>query len=474
MYIQLDRTSGQPLWQQVVTAMIQQMDSGQLQAGDTLPPSRILALELGISRSTVQIAYDELLARGYIKTAGRSGTQVIANGPTAKVDDSRTALEFPDNPTFTAAQNELRQWLTVNEGHAKEIDFRHQEPYIDKGFHVAWQKAMMRALDHMTTDDWGYTSGLGTLSTRLAIQLYLAEARGIRVTPEQIMVTSGAQHSIDLIAQALLSAGSHVAVEDPGFPGARLPLAYRGMQVQNIAVDNEGIVVKDIAQGTKLIFVTPSHQRPTGVVMSVSRRRQLVQFAVDHGAWIVEDDFDGEYRYHGGPLPSLFADAPSHALYIMTFSKVLAPGIRLAVIVGPSNAAQRIAAVQSLTQRQMPIVEQRTLGEFLHRGDFARHVHRQRKVYRERHQALTEALNQYGLDRRFRILGAEAGLHVLLEAERSFNEKEAVQRAARLGVGVYPLAPYCASCGRKGLLLGFAKIDVAAIDAGIARLASVF
>ncbi len=471
MYLPLIRASEKPLWQQIVTSIIERIDGGELSIGTNLPPSRALALELGVSRSTIQVAYEELIARGYLQTSGRGGTKVIAGQKSSRSQiSSPPTPEISDTVAFLSTNDELGKWLTINEGYPVEVDFRHQEPHVDERFKLAWRKAIGQAMAKMSDADWGYTSSQGALSTRVAIQQYLAQARGIQVSNKQIMITSGAQHSMDLIAQSILQPNSLACIEDPGFPGARLPLANRGIHVASVPVDSEGIIVDEIPLHTNLVFVTPSHQRPTGAVMSVRRRRQLLDFAVKNDIWIIEDDFDGEYRYHGGPLPSLYADTPSHVLYIMTLSKVLAPGIRLSVIVGPEHAIKRIASVQSLVERQIPIIEQLALGEFIRQGEFARHIHRQRKIYCARHQSMMEAIRYYRLDRRFQVQGSETGLHLFLEAEASFDELNMVHQAAQLGVGIYPLDPYRQETTRKGLLLGFAKTNEESIWEGIRRL----
>ncbi|MGV2911670.1 PLP-dependent aminotransferase family protein, partial [Bacillus safensis] len=227
---------------------------------------------------------------------------------------------------------------------------------------------------------------------RSEIRQYLSVERGIDVEEDQMVLTGGTQQAIDLISQVLLKKGDTVAVEDPGFPGARLSFMHREMNIHPSPVDEEGMVVNTLPRRTKLIAVTPSHQRPTGVCMSVNRRQQLLKFAVSHQSYILEDDFDGDYRYHGGPLPSLFSEAPEHVIYILSFSKVLAPGIRLAAIVGSRAVMKEIAALQSLIQRQLPIMEQITLASFFKEGEFTRYVRRMRQLYKKRQAAMMDAL----------------------------------------------------------------------------------
>lgn len=311
------------------------------------------------------------------------------------------------------------------------------------------------------------------MEARVQIQHYLELERGIEVTPNQIVLTAGTQQAVDLISQALLREQDIVAVEDPGFPGARLALMHRGMKITGVPVDNEGMVVNEIPSQARIIAVTPSHQRPTGVVMSIQRRQQLLKFALNNQSMIIEDDFDGEYRCHGGPLPSLFSEAPSHVLYILTLSKVLSPSIRLAAIVGPSVVVKKLGKMQALVQRQLPVMEQLTLAEFFRQGDFTRHVRRMRNICRRRHQTLMQALKENGLDNMFQIQGTETGLHVFLEADNNFHEDQAVGEAARQGIGIYPMKPYCYRSLRKGLLIGFARTDEKAIQEGIHRLTRI-
>jgi GntR family transcriptional regulator / MocR family aminotransferase len=321
--------------------------------------------------------------------------------------------------------------------------------------------------------DWGYSSPYGLYSVREQISRYLAIERGIHVQPEQILLTLGARQTMDIIAQALLQEGDLVAVEDPGFPVAWSSMRYRNMEIKPIPVDHQGIYVEKIPTQTKMIFTTPSHQFPSGVLMTANRRQELIQFARKHQAWIIEDDYDGEFRYRGGPMPSLYSQSPNNILYLLSFTKLLAPGIRLAAVIGPEEAIARMAKVQEFVCRHLPIMEQLTLGQFFETGDLLKHVRRMRSIYHKRHRDMIQTLTATGLSDKFHIQGTESGLHVLLESDEHFNEYETVQVSLREGVGTFPLSPYCLESSRKGLLLGFAHLESQQIIEGIHRLSKI-
>jgi len=476
MYIHLDRSSATPLWQQIVTEIIHKIHSQKLLPDDQLTPTRVLAQELNVSRSTVQLAYDELLARGYISTSRRGGTKVISSDQYTASPPHQSEPPFspPTRPHFEEAEKQMDHWLSANQFHEKlDIDFRHQEPAIDAHFQNIWKRSLMKALQRLDLKDWGYSSPHGLWEVRSEIRQYLSVERGIDVEEDQMVLTGGTQQAIDLISQVLLKKGDTVAVEDPGFPGARLSFMHREMNIHPVPVDEEGMVVNTLPRRTKLIAVTPSHQRPTGVCMSVNRRQLLLKFAVSHQSYILEDDFDGDYRYHGGPLPSLFSEAPEHVIYILSFSKVLAPGIRLAAIVGSKAVMKEIAALQSLIQRQLPIMEQITLASFFKEGEFTRYVRRMRQLYKKRQAAMMESLLTHHFDKHFRIYGTDTGLHVFLEGAQDFDEKGSIEAAKAAGVGIYPLSPYCFESNRKGLLLGFACTDERMIQEGVCRLKKI-
>lgn len=475
MGMEINRKDKRPIWQQLLDQAIHHITSGHWPPGELLIPTRELAQQLGVSRSTIQIVYEELLSRGYTVTSGRGGTRVSnwKEDSVDATDDSTTGPTPPPLPMLNTAVDQLHDWFRGKEYRDAEIDFSPHEPYLDDHFHKNWRQSYMHATSSVDLSNWAYGNPYGYLPLREQIQRYLSLERGIHVQTNQILLTSGAQHSLDLIAQSLLNEGDTVSIEDPGFPAAWMTMKYRRMNVVPVPVDEYGLVVDKIAPHTKLTFVTPSHQCATGVIMSEPRRQQLLHKAVTEQSWIIEDDYDSEYRYRGNPLPTLFSQQPQNTLYLMSFSKIIAPAIRISAIIGPAEAIAQIARIQELTYRHLPIMEQLTLAHFIEHGHFIRHMRRARNVYRRRHETLTKAIVASGLGERFTLSGAETGLHILLETEGSFNEEILTQSALEQGIRVYPLQPYCMESKRQGWVLGFAKVEESKIEEGIQRLAEL-
>lgn len=473
--LKVNRDDKNPIWQQLLDQAIHHITTGKWPPGELLPPSRELALLVGVSRSTIQIVYEELFSRGYTVTNWRGGTRVSEWGY-KKNSSEEVILQGPSTPVLpllNAAVDELNSWFRGKANQNVAIDFCPHEPYLDEHFRKNWRQSFLQASAETDLTHWGYGDAYGFTPLREQIQRYLTFERGVHVDMDQIILTSGAQHSIDLIAQALLKEGETVSVEDPGFPAAWMTMKYRRMNVIAVPVDEYGIQVDSIHPQTKLVFVTPSHQCAVGVIMSEPRRQQLLQKSVKDQFWIVEDDYDGEFRYRGGPLPTLFSQQPQNTLYMMSFSKMVAPGIRISAVIGPKDAIRQLAQVQQLTYRHLPIMEQLTLAHFIEHGHFMRHMRRARNVYRRRHEAMTKAIIASGLAERFKLSGIETGLHMLLEAEESFDEEAMTSLALEKGIRVYPLSKYCLENNRKGWVLGFAKMDELVIEEGIFRLAKI-
>lgn len=473
--LNVNRNADRAIWQQLLDQAIENITSGKWRPGDQLIPSRELAQQLGVSRSTVQIVYEELLSRGYIVTSRRGGTRVSDwnhSCPPQAYKASYGPLP-PASPLLDTSMDRLHEWFSGKAQEDIDIDFCPHEPYLDLQFQKIWRQSFLHASAMADLSSWTYGDAFGYLPLRQQIQRYLSMERGVHIQPNQILLTSGAQHSLDLIAQALLSEGDTIAVEDPGFPVSWMTMNYRRMNAVPVPVDESGLVVDSVPSDSRLVFVTPSHQCASGVILSAQRRQQLIQKAIQANAWIIEDDYDSEFRYRGDPLPTLFSQAPHHTLYLMSFSKMIAPGIRISAIVGSVEAIARLASVLALTYRHLPIMEQLTLTHFISHGHFTRHMRRTRNVYRRRHEAMMKAIGASGLRAHFYVKGVETGLHILLEAKETFAEEEMTLKALQRGVRVYPLRPYCLESKRKGWVLGFAKVDEDSIAQGITRLAEL-
>ncbi|BAU28669.1 GntR family transcriptional regulator/MocR family aminotransferase [Aneurinibacillus soli] len=473
--LKVNRDDKRPIWQQLLDQAIHNITTRKWPPGELLLPSRELALLIGVSRSTIQIVYEELFSRGYTVTSRRGGTRVSEGTYTTRPAEDATTqgLVPPELPLLNAAVGHLHSWFGDKENRKVEIDFSPHEPYLDERFQKNWRQSFLQASTKTDLDSWAYGDAYGFLPLRKQIQRYLSLERGLHVSIDQIILTSGAQHSLDLIAQALLHEGETVSVEDPGFPAAWMAMKYRRMQVVPVPVDEHGLCVDRIHPQSKLVFVTPSHQCAVGVIMSEPRRQQLLHMAAEQRFWIVEDDYDSEFRYRGDPLPTLFSQRPQNTLYMMSFSKMVAPGIRISAIIGPKEAIRQLAHVHELTYRHLPIMEQLTLTHFIEHGHFMRHMRRVRNVYRRRHEAMTKAIIMTGLSEHFTLSGVETGLHMLLEADKSFDEEAVTHLALEKGIRVYPLSTYCLESDRKGWVLGFAKVDETAIEEGIYRLAGM-
>ncbi|WP_100403697.1 MocR-like pyridoxine biosynthesis transcription factor PdxR [Bacillus sp. FJAT-42315] len=473
--MKIDRHDDKPIWKQLLNQAVHNITSGKWKAGYRLPPTRELAQQLGVARSTVQTVYEELFSRGYTVTSRRGGTRVSDwSQPIISKEQRRLHhLTPPSFPALEEAVGRFHDWSEGKRNNDVDIDFSPHEPYLDSLFLKKWRQSFLQASDKAGLSCWTYGNSFGYEPLRYQIQNFLSVSRGIHVDIEQILLTSGAQQSIDLISQGLLLERDTVAVEDPGFPPAWLTMMYRNRNVVPVQVDEQGIVVECIPKQSKLIFVTPSHQSATGVIMSVKRRRQLFELAIRNEAWIIEDDYDGEFRHSGEPLPTLFSQEPEHTIYLMSFSKMIAPGIRISAIIGPVEAIAQLARVQKLTSRHLPIMEQLTLAHFIEHGHFMRHMRRVRNIYRRRHEAMIKAIASTKLEEVFSVKGVETGLHMLLEAGEDFNEEEMTNKVLENGVRVYPLSSYCLESERKGWVLGYSKVNEETIMRGINQLSNI-
>jgi GntR family transcriptional regulator/MocR family aminotransferase len=476
--IGVDRSAAKPLYQQLCDAFRERIVDGRLRGGQRVPSTRALAATLDISRIPVLIAFDQLLAEGYLESRAGSGTFVSSAlpdearpvesptaGPSAERPGARPLAKRPAALLHSAPQ----PWL---DGFGA---FRMSEPALDHFPFADWSRLIARHSRGVPSGSSNYGSAMGDLRLRQALAAYLRTARAVRCEAEQIMVVSGSQQALEIAARVLVEPRQPVWVEEPGYGGARDALAMAGARLVPVPVDDEGL---DVAAGMKrcrrarAAVVTPSHQYPLGATMSASRRLQLLDWAQATGAWIVEDDYDSEYRYESQPIMALQGlDRDARVVYIGTFSKVLFPALRVGYIVIPKDLVDRFSAVREAMDICPPASTLRALADFIEEGHFARHLRRTRVLYRERRRALVEGLQTLG--REWQVVGAEAGIHLVARCDRRLDRPIAL-RAAREGLRVMPLsACYLGTPAHHGLVLGYGGTSVTQMPKAVRRLRRV-
>lgn len=415
----LDQRAPEPLYRQLYERVRAAILAGQLEPGARLPSSRGLASELGVARNTVALAYELLLLEGYIEGRVGSGTRVASlrrDQPGAADDRPRVA-----QPAALARRGQtLASAPTLNtpgagrEGGISRV-FRVGEPDVTGFPYATWAKLLAHHAHKSLPAIARYQDAQGYGPLREAIAAHIGVTRGVRCAPEQIILTAGAQGALDLIARVLLDPGDPVWAEDPGYVGARGALLAAGARITPAPVDREGLDVaagRRLAPTARMAVVTPSHQFPTGVTMSLGRRLALLEWASETGAWIVEDDYDSEFRYSGRPLEALQGlDRAGRVLYVGTFSKALFPALRLGYLAATPDLLDVLLAARRFIDVHPPLLEQLALADFLAQGHYTRHLRRMRRLYRERRDALVEALTRE-LGALLEVAVPEAGLHL--------------------------------------------------------------
>jgi GntR family transcriptional regulator/MocR family aminotransferase len=478
--IAIDRSSPAPLYKQLYDGYREAIVDRRLGAGQRLPSTRGLAAELGISRISVLNAFEQLLAEGYFESRVGSGTFVTTSLPeeakplTGSSSRSTTLRPGPRAVSRGPAALLRRQPAPWLDGAGA---FRMSECAIDHFPFQVWSSLVVRHSRNPQRGLMKYGGPMGWRPLRETLAAYLRTARGVRCEADQIMVVSGSQQALELSARVLLDPGSSVWVEEPGYSGARDVLTLAGARLFPIPVDAEGL---DVAAGIarcprpQAVHVTPSHQYPLGVTMTASRRLQLLDFARRRGAWILEDDYDSEYRYESLPISALQGlDRDSRVVYIGTFSKVLFPALRVGYIVIPADLVQRFAAVREAMDIFPPTLYQAVLTDFIDEGHFGRHLRRMRQRYRERRSLLVDAIRkELGDD--LEVLGAQAGMHLVAALSYKAHDRPIAVRAAGKGLWAMPLSIcYLGRPTRQGLVLGYGGTSAKEIPEAVRRLREV-
>jgi GntR family transcriptional regulator / MocR family aminotransferase len=447
----LDHNARIPLHRQIETSLRDSIRGGRLPRGSSLPPSRVLAADLGVSRGVVVEAYQQLSSEGYLASRTGGATRVAA-GPSPATAGLHLARPTPPR-----------------------IDLSYGRADVSSFPRAAWLRAIRGALASAPNDVFGYLAGSGTPQLRTALADYLNRVRGTLAQPDQIVICTGYAQGIALLVGVLAAAGTkRLALEDPSSGDDALPAARAaGLEVIGIPVDSDGIRVDMLAEtGADAVVVTPSHQWPAGSVLSAGKRAAVLRWAAEHGAVVIEDDYDAEYRYDRMPVGALQGLAPDRVVYAGSASKTLAPGLRLGWFVMPEHLAEPMAAAKIAADRGSPALEQLALADLIIRGEFDRHLRRMRPIYRRRRDALLTAL-ALRLPR-LEPTGVSAGLHLVTWLPPHLDEATVVDAAARSGVGVEGITPYRISHpGPGGLIFGYATASEQAIAEGVGILARV-
>lgn len=449
--------------------------SGACAAGQNLPSSRALALERGVSRTTVTAAYDQLVSEGYVLV--RQGARpVVASMPQPRpvtVEQDRG----PGRPPLSDHARRILETPRVISAEQEPLpfDFRYGDVLPGDFPKLRWRRALDKAV-LSSRDRLGYDHPAGSLALRKTLQAYLWRARSVSCSVEQIVIVNGSQQAIDLCARVLVNPGDRIVIEDPCYGMARNVFAGLGAELLPLPCDEEGLDTAMLPEDGRvaLAYLTPSHQFPLGGILPVGRRQALLDWAARHDTFLLEDDYDGEYRYDVRPIPAMFSMGQDRVIYVGTLSKTLAPTLRLGYLVVPQDLAEPFVRCKQVMDRHTPSLEQEALASLIEEGAYEAHVRRMRRENAGRRHLFLEAMKRH-FGSGIRMAGTSAGLHVVCWMD-GFSQKDEAAIAAearRLGVGIYPLSPLYRhlSGGPAGFICGYAALPAGRIEPGVARLA---
>lgn len=481
--LQRTRDPNLPLHRQVYLRFRDAILAGQLVAGARLPPSRILAKQIGVSRNTVLLAYEQLLAEGFISGRAGAGTAVSRIFPNpvaevgAEVPTRRHAKAGPvDSLAVAKTANLSIESPSIYAPEEGARAFRVGIPALNAFPLDTWTRILSRTARNSGRLFLNYQPSAGDPRFRQAVAGYLGVSRGVRCLPEQVIIVSGAQMGLNLAARVLLKPDDHVWVEDPGYPNAIAVMLSAGARLVPVPVDADGLVVSSgeaLCTNARMAFVTPSHQFPTGVTMTLERRLALLDWAKREKAWIIEDDYDSEFRYVGRPLAALQGlDEHDRVIYLGTFSKVLFPALRLGYLVVPRSLVETFTQVRRVLDGHSSPLMQAVVSEFIEEGHFLRHIRKMRALYTERHAVLSGELKKR-LGGVIDPISSHGGMHLVADIAAAYNDQALSRQAVSNRLVVPALSSYCMTANRKGLLFGFAAVNQREIRNAVARFAAI-
>jgi GntR family transcriptional regulator/MocR family aminotransferase len=465
-------TKPAPLQKQLIERLQQAILTGRLPAGSLLPSSRLLAAEMGVSRNTVVIAYEHLAAVGYV-IADRNGTRVSPLSSPAARGEVPVRSAAPE----VAYAARVAQFAATQTHADNTFPLTPGTPALDRFPLGAWRRALERSMERALPLALGYGTPAGEPALRDAIATHLRMARGVRCDGAQVVITEGAQEALNLCVRLFTNPGDLAWVEDPGYRGAKAAFNLGDLRTLPMPVDAEGMAAPAdawLAQPPKLIYTSPAHQYPTGAVLSVARRLELIAQARRCGAWLIEDDYDGEFRHTGEPIASmqgLVDDAP--VLYVGSFSKTMFPALRIGFVVLPRAIAEHTAVALQEMLRGGHRLEQLALAHFIDSGEFGRHLGRMRRLYRERQQALRDALTAHFAPAR--ILGGDCGMHLTLRLPAQVADRTLVERALARGLNPRALSGFALQqrAETNGLVIGYGNTAAERLAPAVDTLAAL-
>jgi GntR family transcriptional regulator/MocR family aminotransferase len=465
----------EPLFRRVYAGLRQAILGGKFRAGERLPSTRDLAEQLGISRTVVVLAYEQLLAEGFAVGRVGAGTFVapgLVPGRSSRATRS-AQLKLSRFGSFAAARGAAVDFPALRRTPLR-YDFAYGRSVVDCFPFDQWQRILRRRARAIRVRELDYGPAAGAEALRDAIAAHIRRSRAVVCDASQVVVVNGSQQALDLIARVVIEPGEGVAIEDPIYQGTREILSAAGARVHAITVDRDGLDPEAVPERARMVVVTPSHQYPTGAILPLARRQALLSWARRRNGVIVEDDYDGEFRYDGKPLESLQGlDTEGRVIYVGTFSRTIFSALRIGYLVVPMALRSAFVTAKWLCDRHTATLEQETLAEFIHTGMYERHLRRVRRRNAASRRALLDALREH-LGDRIEVTGDGAGAHVVAWPVKKISEETAVAAAAARRVGIYGIARYFLKRpSRPGIILGYPRMREADIREGVRRLSEV-